>query len=164
MAVLLPAAVAALLYLMRGPLAEDMREWHDGDGEYRHDVDHVDLPRYLVFKEVGDVPAAEKTTLTVSLEGMGFEYGYTATMFKEDLFEIFSIVGDVERVRVYKGEFATVTFWTARGARAAMDLNGAPLDDRLGSLGAGGGTLRVQWGVPDVEEKRGKITRPMPTG
>ena len=110
--------------------------------EYRHDVDDVDLPRGLVFEKV-------ETTLAVSAEGVGFEYD----LIEEDLLESFSLVGDVKRIRLYEGGFATVTFRGARDARAAMDLNGAPLDDRLGMMGAGGGTMRVQWGVPAAEEK-----------
>ena len=82
------------------------------------------------------MPAAEKTTFTVSVEGLGCKY----QLMEEDLRKTFSRYGGVKRIRIDEGgESATVTFQRARDARSAMtDLNGVPLNDL-------GGTMRIHW-------------------
>jgi len=81
-------------------------------------------------------PMPSEPAVTVSVEGMKFQYQLT----EDDLHKVFSRYGSVKQIRVDEaGASAVIIFETFQDAQAAMnDLNGKVLNGLEG-------TLRIQW-------------------
>jgi len=81
-------------------------------------------------------PMPSEPAVTVSVEGMKFQYQLT----EDDLLKVFSRYGSVKQIRVDEaGASAVIIFESFQDAQAAMtDLNGKVLNGLEG-------TLRIQW-------------------